>query len=92
MKCFVLIFSCFYFILCLCSCFFKSLVAIFFNFNETSWNEIKTTETSPSAELISARKQPVPLADVSALKLRLLRLEVLVLTTAIGYKCHHVAA
>jgi len=74
MKSFVLILSFFYFIFCLCSCFFKSLVAVVIDFNEAGQNEIKTTEMSPSAELSPASKQPVPLAEVSALNLRQLKL------------------
>lgn len=45
---------------------------------------MKNTETSPPAELNSASKQPMPLADSSALNLRQLKLQVSVLTTALG--------
>lgn len=74
MKSFVLTFSFFYLSFCLCSCFFKSLSSYVIEFNETGQNEMKNTEMSPPAELNSASKQPMPLADSSALNLRQLKL------------------
>lgn len=55
---------------CICCCFFKLPVNTATGFNETGQNETKNTKSSPFADFGWGSKQPVSLADISALNSR----------------------